>query len=81
MSLLKINVGSNMFENVVRHCSGLKIRSVSPLRPYVGSSTHWSNFESRAEKWQCLAAEITLCMYLPRGTMVFYSRLYTIQFR
>ena len=40
MSLLKSNVGSNMFENVVRHCSGLKIGSVSPLRPYVGSSTH-----------------------------------------
>jgi hypothetical protein len=40
MSLLKSNVGSNMFENVVCHCSGLKIGSVSPLRPYVGSSTH-----------------------------------------
>jgi len=40
MLLLKSNVGSNMFENVVCHCSGLKIGSVSPLRPYVGSSTH-----------------------------------------
>jgi len=53
MSLLKSNVGSNMFENVVCHCSGLKIGSVSPLRPYVGSSTHWSNFEIYDEpRWK-----------------------------
>ena len=38
MSLLKLNVGSSTFEKDVRHSSGLKIGTVLPLRPDVGSS-------------------------------------------
>ncbi len=84
MSLLKLNVGSNMFEKGVCHCSGLKIGTVLPLRPDVGSSTTWSNFEIYdGQRWKlAVFSHSNNIMYdLPRGTIVLYSMFYTIQCR